>query len=92
MVTLVTYYLPFSYNALCLPLKILHNYCFQFLLGITVIPRKIQDNVYAKDWGGGRGGGGVSKVHYCIFVYVKMVNCKKKLSSITLLLANKVQW
>ena len=42
--------------------------------------------------GGGRGGGGVSKVHYCIFVYVKMVNCKKKLGSITLLLANKVQW
>ena len=56
MVTLVTYYLPFSYNALCLPLKILHNYCFQFLLGITVIPRKIQDNVYAKEWGGGAGG------------------------------------
>ena len=37
--------------------KILHNDCFQFLLGITVVPRGIQDNGYAKFWG-------VNKVHY----------------------------
>ena len=35
----------------CLPHKILHNHCFQFLLGITVVPREIQNNGYAKLWG-----------------------------------------
>ena len=33
------------------PLKILHNHCFQFLLGITVVPREIEHNGYAKFWG-----------------------------------------
>ena len=28
--------------------KKLHDPCFQFLLGITVVPREIQDNGYAK--------------------------------------------
>ena len=28
--------------------KLLHNHCFQFLLGITVVPREIKDNTYAK--------------------------------------------
>ena len=28
--------------------KFLHNYCFQFILGITVVPREIEDNGYAK--------------------------------------------
>ena len=37
--------------------KILHNHCFHFLLGVTVVPRGIQDNGYAKFWG-------VNKVHY----------------------------
>ena len=40
--------------------KILHNHCFQFLLSITVIPREIEHNGYAKLG----GGGGVNKVHY----------------------------
>ena len=40
-----------------------HCHCFQFLLGITVVPSEIEDNDYAKFGGGGRGGG-VSKVHY----------------------------
>ena len=47
----------------CLPPKILHNHFFQFLLGITVIPREIENNGHAEFfflW----GGGGVSKVHY----------------------------
>lgn len=26
----------------------LHNDCFQFLLGITVVPREIEDDAYAK--------------------------------------------
>ena len=33
-----------DHNAPCLPPRILHNHCFQFLLGITVVPREIQDN------------------------------------------------
>ena len=37
--------------------QILHNHCFQFPLGITVIPREIEDNAYAKFWG-------VHRVHY----------------------------
>ena len=46
-----------DHNAPCLPPKILHNDCFQSLLGITVVPREIEDNGYAKCWG-------VIKVHY----------------------------
>ena len=30
------------------PTQILHNHCFQFLRGITVVPREIQDNGYAE--------------------------------------------
>ena len=46
-----------DHNAPCLPPKILHNHCCQFLLGITVVPREIEDNGYAKFWE-------VNKVHY----------------------------
>ena len=54
-------------NAPSLPSKSLHNCCFQFLLGITVVPREIKDNRYATfERGGGKQG--------CIVVYVKMVN------------------
>ena len=38
-------------------LKILHNHCFQFLMGITVVAKEIEDNGYAKFWG-------LNKVHY----------------------------
>ena len=41
--------------------QILHNHCFQFLQGITVVQREIKDNRYAKF---GERGGGVNKVHY----------------------------
>ena len=44
-------------NAPCLPPIILHNHCFQFPLGITVIPRETEDNGYAKFWG-------INRVHY----------------------------
>ena len=39
------------------PPQILHNHCFQFLLGIAVLPREIEDDGYAKFWG-------VNKVHF----------------------------
>ena len=46
------------------PLPILHKIGFQFLLGITVVPREIQDSDYhGKIWGETR----------CTMVYVKMV-------------------
>ena len=35
-------------NAPRLHSKILNNLCFLFLLGITVVPREIKDNGYAK--------------------------------------------
>ena len=31
--------------------KILHKYCFQFLLGRLLVLRQIENNVYAKFWG-----------------------------------------
>ena len=39
----------------------LHNLCFSFLLGITAVPREIENNAYAEF---GAGGGGANKVHY----------------------------
>ena len=39
--------------------QILHNLCFSILLGITVVPREIENHAYAKFWG-------VNKVHYGI--------------------------
>ena len=30
------------------PPQILHNHCFQFPLGITVVQREVEDNGYAK--------------------------------------------
>ena len=54
---LATHHFRIDHNASCLPL-FTHNHCFQFLLGITVVPREIEDNGYAKL------GGGVNKVHY----------------------------
>ena len=57
-----------DHNIPCLLPEILHNHCFQFLLGITVLSRPKRNrrsyNDYAKFLGG--GGGGVNKVHYCL--------------------------
>ena len=38
------HYFHIDHNAPCLTPKILHNSCFQFLVGITVVPKEIQDN------------------------------------------------
>ena len=43
-------HLHISHNP-CLPPKTLHNLCFWLFLGITIIPREIKDNAYAKSWG-----------------------------------------
>ena len=51
------HYFHIDHNAPCLPLRILHNHCFQFLQGITIVPREIENNGYAKCWG-------VNEVHY----------------------------
>ena len=50
--TLHICHLHISHNASYLPPKILHNLCFSFLLGITAVPREIENNAYAKFWGG----------------------------------------
>ena len=50
-------HLHISHNAPYLPPTILHNLCFSFLLGITAVPREIENNAYAKFWG-------ANKVHY----------------------------
>ena len=38
--------------------QILRNIFFSFPLGITAVPREIENNAYAFFWGGGGGGGG----------------------------------
>ena len=45
------------HNTPCLPPQNLHNLCFPFPLGITVVPRETEDNAYAKFWG-------ANKVYY----------------------------
>ena len=39
------------------PPQMLHNLCFSFLVGITAVPREIENNPYAKFYG-------VNKVHF----------------------------
>ena len=38
------------------PPQILHFHCFQFLMGITVVPKEIKENSYAKLFFLGGGG------------------------------------
>ena len=37
---------------ICHSAPYLHNLCFSFLLGITAVPKEIENNAYAKVWGG----------------------------------------
>ena len=46
------------------PQTFLCNHRFQFLLGITVVSREVEDNGSETFGGWGGGGGGVGKVHY----------------------------
>ena len=32
------------------PSKILHDHCFYYLLGLTMVPRQTTNNAYAKSW------------------------------------------
>ena len=49
-------HLHICHSALYLPSKILHKLCFSFLLGITAVPREIENNAYAKFWGANKVG------------------------------------
>ena len=44
----LTCHLHISRNAPYLLPQILHNLCVSFLLGITAVPREIENNAYAK--------------------------------------------
>ena len=44
-------HLYISRSAAYLSPQILHNLCFSFLLGITAVPREIENNAYANFWG-----------------------------------------
>ena len=48
------------HNTLCLSLQILHKHCFQFLMGLTMVPREEKHNACAKF-------GGTNKEYYGIF-------------------------
>ena len=48
-------------HSLCAP-QILYNLFFSLLLGITAIPREIENNAYAKFEGGGGGGGQIRRI------------------------------
>ena len=39
------------HNTLCLSPQNLHKHCFQFLLGLAMVPRENKNNAYAKFWG-----------------------------------------
>ena len=49
------------HNALYLSPQILRKHCFQFLLGLTMVPRENKNNAYSK-LGGGGGVGGEQRV------------------------------
>ena len=48
------------HNTLCLSPQILHKHCFQFVFGLTMVPRKNKNNAYAKC-------GGTNEEYYGIF-------------------------
>ena len=48
------------HNTFCLSPQILHKHCFQFLLGLTMVPTENRNNAYAKF-------GGTNKEYYAIF-------------------------
>ena len=38
------------HNTLCLSSKIYHKHCLESLLGLTMVPREIENNAYVKFW------------------------------------------
>ena len=61
-----------SYKAPYLPPKILHSLCFSFLLGITAVPREIENNAYAKFWGQRRCIMGNLEVAYAVIAFTAL--------------------
>ena len=57
----ITITLPIKHLVYITPFQILHKNCFQFLLGITVVPKERKSNVYAFIYLFFSGGGGVGK-------------------------------
>ena len=59
------------------PHNILHNHGFEFLLGITVVPRDIENNGYIKFWGLNRVNYGLCEIVNCIVYCSVMLNYGK---------------
>ena len=59
------------HNTFVCPPKILHKHCFQFLLGLTMVPRENKNNAYAKF-------GGTNKQYYGIFRNGLLQGCLEK--------------
>ena len=57
--------------------KNLLNHCFQFLVGITVVPREIENNGYVKFWGLNRMNYGLCEIVNCIVYCSVMLNYGK---------------
>ena len=57
--------------------KNLRNHCFQFLLGITVVPREIENNGYVKFGGLNRVNYGLCEIVNCIVYCSVMLNYGK---------------
>ena len=47
--------LPHSHSTPCLSPNVLHNHCFQFLLGFTILPGELENNANAKCFGAKQG-------------------------------------
>ena len=58
------------HNTLCLSTQILKKHCFQFLLGLTVVPRENKNNAYSKF-------GWTNKEYYGIFRFGQFPNCSE---------------
>ena len=61
-----------SYKAPYLPPKILHSLCFSCLLGITAVPREIENNAYAEFWGQRRCIMGNVEVAYTVIAFTAL--------------------
>jgi len=67
-----TYHFHISHNTPYLPAKILYILCFQFLLGITVVPGEIEDNAYATFWG--KNNLGAVQMANCTFGHTELTS------------------
>ena len=73
-----------------MPLKILHNLCFSSLLGITAVPREIENNDYAKFGGQISCIMGDVQVAYNCTIDVNCIDVDKLLPN--LVVACRISW